>query len=154
MILIAEGALESARAEAARFEGRLERGGILLGTRRGRHFHIDEATLPMAADRSSRLAFHRSAQGHQAVALKRWQRSRNTTDWLGDWHSHPELTPLPSTVDLKSWQSLVRRRGASMLFLIFGYAGIWLGLLNLGALKPIRYLEVEQTESGVGFLPA
>jgi integrative and conjugative element protein (TIGR02256 family) len=153
MILIAEDALETARAETVRFSGQLERGGILLGTRRGDHFHVNEATLPKRGDRSQQFAFHRSAVGHQAVALSRWQRSRQLTDWLGEWHSHPQKIPSPSSVDLASWQSIVRRRGASMLFLIIGYSDIWLGLVEPGARMPARYIEAERSENGIGYVP-
>lgn len=153
-ILMAEAALQRISADALRFRGRSERGGILLGLRRGRHFEINEATLPTAWDRGSMFAFRRSAAGHQAVALRRWRGSQHTVDWIGEWHSHPEHLPSPSSIDLRSWRDITRHRAASMVFVILGYEGLWLGLCTPGRAAPVRYVEAERSSAGIAFLPA
>lgn len=152
-ILVAGKALDIIGADAARFRGRSERGGILLGLRRGRHFQVNEATLPTRWDRGSMFSFRRSAAGHQAVAFRRWKSSRHTTDWIGEWHSHPEPLPSPSSIDLRSWRDITRHRAAPMVFLILGYDGLWLGLCIPGRASPVRYVEAERSPAGVGFLP-
>lgn len=153
LILIEEEVLQQLAAEVTRVAGAEERGGILLGTRRGEHFHLDEATMPMADDRASRFAFRRASAGHHQVANRRWRQSRQFVDWLGEWHSHPENQPRPSSIDLNSWRSIARARRAPMIFLIVGYQGHWLGLMRPGSAKPIVYVEHERSAAGIGFAP-
>lgn len=61
-----------------------ESGGILLGFRRGEHLHIVEATVPSMLDRRLRFGFHRQAASHQKIALKRWQETGETMDYMGE----------------------------------------------------------------------
>jgi integrative and conjugative element protein (TIGR02256 family) len=151
IILIAHAALGSIIADARRYAGRKERGGIFLGLRRGQHLHISEATLPMRWDWGTAFAFRRSARGHQEVALRRWRESAHTTDWVGEWHSHPEAVPSPSGVDLNSWRRMTDDRGAPMAFLIVGYDAVWVGLSLPGRTSPHLYVETERSEAGVAF---
>ncbi|MFK2890821.1 Mov34/MPN/PAD-1 family protein [Dyella flagellata] len=97
-----------------------ESGGILLGYRRGLHLHIVEATRPMQDDRRSRFSFDRAPHGHRQVAMRRWQESNRQIDYLGEWHSHPESFPSPSSIDIRGWQALAASQGKPMLFIIVG----------------------------------
>lgn len=154
IVLVGNDALQRVMEDAERYAGRKERGGILLGLRRGPHLDINEATLPMLWDRGSMFSFKRSSAGHRAVALRRWRKSHHIIDWLGEWHSHPERHPVPSSIDLRSWREITRHRGAPMVFLIVGYEGVWLGLSYPGRASPIRYAEAERSSAGMAFLPA
>ena len=99
--------------------GKPEGGGILLGYRRDAHLHIVEATTPQAKDRRSLFGFFRRDRFHQKVALQRWADSNETIDYLGEWHTHPELNPTPSRLDLVEWQKIYN--GAlPMVFVILG----------------------------------
>lgn len=151
VILIAREVLDRITADAARFAGKKERGGIFIGLRRGPHIEIADATLPMRWDFGSLVSFRRSARGHQAAALRRWRESEHTMDWVGEWHSHPEDAPRPSSIDLNSWRGIVRDRGAPMVFLIVGYSARWVGLSVPGKGAPILYYESETSPAGVAF---
>lgn len=106
-----------------------EAGGIILGYRRGTHLHVTQVTIPQISDKRHRYGFHRSAQHHQQVALKAWHASGNTMDYLGDWHTHPELHPSPSELDLNEWKKICSKRTSPMLFMIIGVSGdLWVGL--------------------------
>lgn len=153
MILIAHDVLDSITADAARYAGRSERGGIFIGLRRGPHIEIKEATLPMRWDLGSMFAFRRSSRGHQAVALRRWRETSHTMDWVGEWHSHPQSIPTPSGIDWGSWREITADRSAPMVFLIVGYAAQWVGLAVPGMAKPIKYVETERSAAGVAFTP-
>lgn len=131
-----------------------ERGGILLGFRRGPHLHINEATLPMKSDVGTMFAFRRSSVGHREVALKRWRQSDRKIDWVGEWHSHPEKDPVPSSIDFSSWKDITRDRAAQMAFMIIGWERGWLGLCVPGRDLPVRYKEIERSEAGLVFRPA
>src|SRR5438874_2030398 len=74
--------------------GAHEAGGVLLG----RHLlnsddvAVDSATTPQPGDRRSRTLFFRSRR-HAALALREWEASQGTQDFLGLWHTHPERAP-------------------------------------------------------------
>ena len=106
-----------------------ESGGILLGYRRGSHLHVTEATVPLLSDHASRTHFFRSAAPHQEAALVRWRESGGTIDYLGEWHTHPEHSPSPSTIDTDGWQRICSSRKTPMLFVITGTQDrLWIGL--------------------------
>lgn len=102
-----------------------EAGGVLLGRHivGCRDIVLDEVTTPLQEDRRRHLAFHRSQTGHQKVIDARWLDSRGTCHYLGEWHTHPETSPTPSSVDLADWRRRLRVdqfEGDSLLFIIVG----------------------------------
>jgi integrative and conjugative element protein (TIGR02256 family) len=153
VILIGLEVLDRITADAARYAGKSERGGIFIGLRRGPHIEINEATLPMRWDLGSMFAFRRSSRGHQSVALRRWRDSARTMDWVGEWHSHPQSIPAPSSIDLGSWKGITADRDAPMVFLIIGYAALWVGLSVPWKRQPIKYVEAERSPAGIAFKP-
>jgi integrative and conjugative element protein (TIGR02256 family) len=152
-ILLSAKLVETVDADVKRNGHERERGGILLGLRRGLHLHIDEATFPMRWDVGTMFAFERSSRGHKELALRRWRQSRKTIDWVGEWHSHPEQFASPSSIDIGSWRVITRDRGAPMAFLIIGLERSWIGLCTPDRDAPIRYREVERSEAGLAFQP-
>lgn len=152
VLLIAHEVLEQITVDAARFAGKKERGGIFMGLRRGPHIEIVDVTLPMRWDVGTLISFNRSARGHQSAAIKRWRQSKHTMDWVGEWHSHPENIPSPSSIDLHSWLGIVRDRHVPMVFLIVGYSARWVGLALPGRPVPVKYVEAETSTAGVAFI--
>lgn len=67
---------------------------------------VDEVTTPQDSDRRSRFGFFRSKK-HEVLAHERWREQRNTTAYLGLWHTHPQEDPIPSSVDRTDWQQAV-----------------------------------------------
>jgi integrative and conjugative element protein (TIGR02256 family) len=105
-----------------------ESAGVLLGYRRGDHIHIVQATLPGAQDVRSRFSFSRCDPSHQETATREWQASGKTKDYVGEWHTHPQSCPVPSTVDLSEWRELCAKRGEPLIFLILGTHDKWIGV--------------------------
>jgi integrative and conjugative element protein (TIGR02256 family) len=97
-----------------------EAGGILLGYRRGFHLHLVHATEPGKKDRMTRTSFRREDGSHAAHALALWRRTDHEIDYLGEWHTHPETSPQPSTIDRCAWQEILRKRAETFVFLIMG----------------------------------
>lgn len=110
-----------------------EAGGILLGYRRGHALHVIAASEPTSKDRRSRTAFERRPTGHRGLARAHWHVSGGTVDYLGEWHTHPEDHPRPSSVDRAAWRALAQQRAPlAMLFVIVGRAGrTWCGLATV-----------------------
>jgi integrative and conjugative element protein (TIGR02256 family) len=153
-VLLTTRLVESVTSHLKQYGHGKERGGILLGFRRGPHLHINEATFPMRWDIGTKFAFRRSAIGHGEIALRRWRQSNRTIDWVGEWHSHPEGIPSPSSIDIRSWGEITRDRAAPMAFMIIGWERGWLGLCVPNRDAPIRYREVERSQAGFAFHPA
>lgn len=106
-----------------------ESGGILLGYRRGGHLHIVTATTPQPDDQRMRFSFFRRDQNHRKAAIRHWNNSGNTMDYIGEWHTHPEPDPSPSSLDISEWTRICSARKTSMIFLIVGWTGnFWLGV--------------------------
>ncbi|HEL3850065.1 Mov34/MPN/PAD-1 family protein [Stenotrophomonas maltophilia] len=113
-----------------------EAGGVLLGFRRGNHLQITHATPPGQDDKRSRTSFCRAAASHQAAARKHWQMHDEEGDYVGEWHTHPEDVPAPSTIDLQEWSIVMKRNpGKPMIFLIVGRKEEWFGVGLNGLLK-------------------
>ncbi|MBQ0746514.1 MAG: Mov34/MPN/PAD-1 family protein [Marinobacter sp.] len=105
---------------------------------------VEYLTLPGKGDRQSRFGFFRSRR-HQREGLRYWQANDETGVYLGLWHTHPEATPKPSSVDLADWRRAVSEdvyHGKGIIFVIVGTdsIGFWHGganqqLCHLGHLK-------------------
>jgi integrative and conjugative element protein (TIGR02256 family) len=110
----------------------LESGGILLGCVRGPHLQIIEATTPSPKDRRSRFSFERDDFHHYSTAMKRWEESNGIIRYIGEWHTHPEDYPSPSSIDLREWRALAASRidGRPLLALIVGRKGLHLEFMR------------------------
>lgn len=91
-------------------EAEEEGGGVLLGRyiRGTQDIVVDEITEPQPSDKRSLFAFLRDALAHQRIIDWFWKQSSGTTNYLGEWHSHPEDNPTPSAQDLKDWRRKLR----------------------------------------------
>jgi len=106
-------------------ETEAEAGGVLLGRliEGTRDVVIDEVTTPNRRDRRSRFGFFRSKPRTQRRIREAWAESRQTRNYLGEWHTHPEDHPEPSGHDLTNWARIVAEsqfEQDSLLFLIVG----------------------------------
>lgn len=99
-----------------------EAGGLLLGHVRDIHLEILEATTPTPMDRRFKYLFERLPFGHRVVANRRWNASKGLIRYVGEWHTHPQDHPVPSTTDIYEWEKLARHRldGRPLLAVIVG----------------------------------
>jgi len=98
-----------------------EAGGVLLGRhlRDGSAIIVDAVTVPVDGDRRARTRFHRAQRRHQAAIDAAWAASARTCTYLGEWHTHPEPIPTPSSVDWADWRRrLLHDRYTEPLFFI------------------------------------
>lgn len=125
-----------------------EAGGILMGMRRGDHLHVTSMTCPSSRDKRSRFAFWRHRRYHQDEALKHWRASGGLVDYLGEWHTHPEIRPSPSGTDLREWRTLLRHYEGPLLFLIAGMRDfVWAGIGHGNQIEPAAALVLNSEES-------
>lgn len=102
-----------------------EAGGILIGrlVLESSDIVIDKASVPQKKDRRNRFLFFRHFLGHQRIINKIWKQSKGTLNYLGEWHTHPQDIPIPSSVDVKSWAQLAKKVQSELDFLLFIIVG-------------------------------
>lgn len=118
-----------------------EAGGLLLGSIHGAHILIEQATAPTVWDKRFRYLFERMPFGHEAIALARWTASHGTIRYLGEWHTHPEDNPSPSSLDRSEWSRLsaMRRDRRPMLAVIIGRLSIYSELVPTSGRGPVFF---------------
>jgi integrative and conjugative element protein (TIGR02256 family) len=79
----------------------LEAGGILLGRLilNSSDVVVDSISIPSIRDRRERARFWRTKSDTQKMVERAWADSGGTRVYLGEWHSHPEDDPRPSSLD-------------------------------------------------------
>lgn len=123
-----------------------EAGGVILGRfiKDSNNIIIDVNTEPMKGDIRTRTRFKRGKKRHQEIIDKIWEESEGTCNYIGEWHTHPEENPSPSTTDLKSWTKILRNDYFSskyLYFIIIGTKsiGIWEGNSKNLKIKKLIY---------------
>jgi len=114
-----------------------EAGGVLVGRflAQSNDVVIDLVTEPTKYDKRKRTFFSRSAKIHNEFVQIEWEKSLGTINYVGEWHTHPQKMPKPSTYDLKSWKILLGELGTELEFIFFIIVGtesigIWKGYLG------------------------
>ena len=104
-----------------------EAGGILLGYRRGGHFDIRFISEPQSSDCREPCFFERTSPIHQEFALKKWEENQAKIFYLGEWHTHPQSHPIPSSLDMVEWKKIKKYIQYPLLFVIVGTMDLWVG---------------------------
>jgi integrative and conjugative element protein (TIGR02256 family) len=143
LVEVADEVVSTIESYARGVETKKEAGGILIGAYRGPHVEVAACTTPMRNDRRLWNLFDRNDLGHGERAMLHWRESGRTLTFVGEWHTHPELVPTPSFVDLRTWKRLGNRQKAMpLVFAIRGLSGWWWGLMqrqHLAALAPLQH---------------
>lgn len=141
LISLSQQVLEVFRRHAQIRPGDVEAGGVLLGRVRGPHIEVIEATQPTRWDLRLPFFFQRSPRQHRTVAQSRWLQSGGEVGYIGEWHTHPEDNPTPSTTDVREWSALARQRGhgSALLTAIVGRQTLYLELIgHAGTRRPLE----------------
>lgn len=117
-----------------------ESGGVLLGSYRGPHIEVTNASTPGESDIRKTDEFTRQDYCHQQLADLLWLRSEGEITYVGEWHTHPTSDASPSVCDYKEWYSRLPK--ATMVLLIQGTRSLRLDVLEIvGGEKRIRQLQ-------------
>lgn len=82
-----------------------EAGGQMFATLSANRWRIEAATGPRNGDRRSRFHFWPDRKAEQEEINRFYERG---LEFVGDWHTHPEDVPRPSSSDLTSVGNVVR----------------------------------------------
>lgn len=102
-----------------------EAGGVLLGRYiiNSNDIVIDDITTPMENDVRKICFFLKQKKFHQMIVTERWNKSKGTCNYLGEWHTHPQTIPFPSSIDLGEWARLLKVTKFEGEFLYYIIAG-------------------------------
>lgn len=89
-------------SEVRTVDDTLETGGILLGHNVGQEVLVGAAGGPGDGALHGPTLFDRDTRHATQLAKKAWDRDRS--QWLGEWHTHPHGSLMPSRVDLATYR--------------------------------------------------
>lgn len=73
-----------------------------------------------------------------------WHQSGGLVDYLGEWHTHPQALPTPSSVDIREWHVLLKKYSGPLVFVVLGITdGLWVGLGQDTHLRQLAEVEIE-----------
>ena len=128
-----------------------ERGGILLARKlkSKEDYVLDQVSEPAPGDKAGASFFKRHSNNHQNLVNDAWVKSQGACNYLGEWHTHYENTPSPSSIDMKSWRKLMKEVHAPFPFIFFVIVGartlcVYEGNLRTGKLRRLD----EQSQKG------
>ncbi|WP_416041519.1 Mov34/MPN/PAD-1 family protein [Acinetobacter lactucae] len=138
-IVIDKNAIDNINSFRQKQISQAEACGVIIGERKGKHFFITQFTPPMPTDIRSRYACKRNIEGHQELVDMYHSQTQGCLQYLGEWHSHPQVNAFPSQKDLSEWpvtyNYLYSKENISdMICLILGTENDWLGLYCNGKL--------------------
>jgi integrative and conjugative element protein (TIGR02256 family) len=120
-----------------------EAGGQLFARFVAEAIIIDTATGPYRSDQRSRLSFVPDRVREQRDIIH-W--FRNGFHFIGNWHTHPEQYPRPSTVDIQNTAerfSKSEHELEAFVMIIIGTApfpkGLYVGLINQTDIKRLEH---------------
>ena len=99
---VAASALDAIADEAKRSIDGFETGGILLGHDTPRLISVRHAGNPGPNAQRGPRNFLRDRDHAQQLADTAWR--EDSSEWIGEWHTHPSADLIPSDVDLNSYQ--------------------------------------------------
>ena len=110
-----------------------EAGGILVGKIIDGEINVLKLSIPTSLDKASRTNFIRSKIGAQIILDHEFHNSSGQLTYLGEWHTHPEKHPTPSSMDLHMLKDQFKQNTFHtdfILLLIKGTAGMYIRLMD------------------------
>ena len=113
-----------------------EQGGLLFGVMRAEYnepvsienppcIELVGMTEPCALDHATRTQFVRRCN-HHLVEIQSASSIYKNLVYLGEWHTHPQVHPTPSAIDMSSWKKAFKNK--IVVFAIVGQETDWWGL--------------------------
>ena len=84
-----------------------ETGGILLGkfNRKNKLIEISEV-YELKTNLFSKILYKRNARKPQKIINKRWKETEGIINYIGEWHTHPNMLAHPSGTDINSLKEI------------------------------------------------
>jgi integrative and conjugative element protein (TIGR02256 family) len=101
-----------------------EAGGILLGRIYNSKIVIEKVSEPSSEDKAGRFSFNRYVKKAQRIVNDAWAESDGELLYLGEWHTHPEVIPTPSSTDRTLLSNMLRDTKMDIDFLFMVIVGM------------------------------
>ena len=88
-----------------------EVGGILLGQFAGGIIYEVTEMACINSLHSTRIHYRRDVKKAQSIINKRWRETNGEINYLGEWHTHPNMFATPSTTDMESLSAIMDKVG-------------------------------------------
>jgi len=115
---------------------RKEAGGQMFATLSENYWRIEVATGPRRGDRRGMFHFWPDRRAEQEEIYRFYEQG---LEFVGDWHTHPQNVPSPSTQDVASTESILRKSQHNLpglLMCIVGRheppGGLWMSFHPIG----------------------
>ncbi len=100
--------------------GNLETGGVLLGWFEEGKICVSKATGAGSNATHEHIYFRADKDYIDMIIDMEHANSNGKVNYIGEWHTHPQVNPQPSSVDLNSLDEIVESSGEPNLLLIIG----------------------------------
>lgn len=131
-----------------------ESGGILLGKIYNDLIIIDQISEPSIEDKSGLFHFYRNVKKAQKITEQAWKESNGERIYLGEWHTHPQDNPIPSSDDKKLIANMLKysRMEIDFLFMIIiGRISPYVAVLEKG-MKAMIAMKKINAENGLNII--
>lgn len=116
-----------------------ESGGYIVGYQHKNtgNISLDAVSHPYAMDEKNRIRFNIRDPRHKIFLTKALRRKSH---YMGVWHTHPQATPVPSTIDWDDWNATLQLDTTGCRYVFFIIAGIkewrvWVGDFSDGSIN-------------------
>lgn len=111
-----------------------ETGGVLLGQiYTDGEIVVCRCSEPCVAGKADRMRFSRSSKTANKIINDAFEESNGTILYVGEWHTHPEPYPSPSTTDKTSIEEIYRTaniNNPNLIYVIVGDMDIFCGVYD------------------------
>lgn len=106
--------------------------GILFGSQISDERIRINSISDSCCDNASALkcSCHLDAAKANNLIAEEFNKSNQTRVYIGEWHTHPEDYPLPSSIDNSQWELCRKNSTESLIFVIFGINDYFVELLE------------------------
>lgn len=115
-------------------ENQNESGGIILGlVHDNQNVYISSVSEPNISDKATRNSFERNKKVAQKIVDSEFYTSNGKVIYLGEWHTHPEPAPNPSSIDIKMIKQQYHKNTINedfLIILIQGTEKLYIALYN------------------------
>ncbi|WP_082139932.1 Mov34/MPN/PAD-1 family protein [Desulfovibrio sp. TomC] len=108
-----------------------ESGGILFGYEYEGRICIDSVTVPSPKDKRGVFHFFRDKRRAQELVDHEFIRSQGKHIYIGEWHTHCQSRPAPSSKDIYEWRNAFDKSLLNLDFMVCIVVGNTMSLGNL-----------------------
>ena len=122
-----------------------ESGGFILGYKHEStgNISLEFVTTPQDEDISSRERFILRDKKHKLI-IEKYKEEKSY--YMGLWHTHPQVIPNPSVIDIKDWKDTLLKDKTACKYIFFFIAGLEVIRVWVGDIKSKDIIEIYECE--------